>query len=43
MPPTMTPRIRRHMLVSVVSVIRPTLPFCFVFILFLDVKYFKDS
>jgi hypothetical protein len=43
MPPAMAPGIRRHSLVAIVSVIRPALAFCFIFILFLDVKYFKDS
>jgi hypothetical protein len=32
--------IRCYLLVIVVSIIRPALAFCFVFILFLDVKYF---
>jgi hypothetical protein len=42
MPPATGPRIWRRFLVAVISVIRPTLAFCFVFILFLDVKYYKD-
>jgi hypothetical protein len=43
MPPAMTLRIRHRSLVAVVSVIRPALVFCFVFTLFLNVKYYKDS
>jgi hypothetical protein len=37
------PRIRCRSLVTIISIIRPALAFCFVFILFLDVKYYKDS
>jgi hypothetical protein len=39
----MTPGIRRRSLVIVVFIVRPALVFCFVFILFLNVKYYKDS
>jgi hypothetical protein len=41
-PPAMAPGIRCRLLVAIVSVIHPALAFCFIFILFLDVKYFKD-
>jgi hypothetical protein len=37
------PGIRHRLLVTVASIIRLALVFCFVFILFLDVKYSKDS
>jgi succinate dehydrogenase hydrophobic anchor subunit len=39
----MAPGIRRRLLVIVASIVRIMLAFCFVFILFLDVKYFYDS
>jgi hypothetical protein len=43
MPPATTPRIRCCSLVVVTSIVRPTLVFCFVFILSFDVIYFSDS
>jgi hypothetical protein len=43
MPPAMAPGIMQCSLVAIISVICTTLAFCFIFILFLDVKYFQDS
>jgi hypothetical protein len=40
--PATTPGISHCSLVAVVSVIRPTLAFCLILFLVLDVKYFKD-